>query len=1313
MDKVHTCIFITIIFFVSIFAITIPTEYSELKDDESDEAIGRASADWDWSTVFGSVAGNDQSWGIVVDQYGSSFVTGSYQGTVTFGTCNTCVHTSQGDNDIFIAKLDYLGEVIWVNTAGGVNGESPIGHITALGNGNYAISGYVNGGNSVQFGASITLNPTGVRALLIATFDDTGNWVWAKEWSGAHSTSEIRAYDITSDSTHIYVTGWFKRSIIFDGITYNANTNGNPGFTDLFIVKATISGNDVWAKVSDGFGADSGKGVAVASNGDIYVTGYHSDNAHFGATTLNIAPSSGCGTSNYNPADGLVAKLDSSGNWLWAISQSGCHLEEGTSIEITSSGNIVFSIDYTGEFYLSDIAGTTTSSPYGTPGHSHGIAIVKMKSSGHFIWHDVIRAYDNHLVDLEISSTGDIILCGFGTNHGSLISTHSTPQFDSQWDNIPTWIGDIWIVELSSNGELEWVVSAGGQGSQGKSNPRDCALDSNDTPHVVGHTDGDVMYDIMQSDSSGLASHDGITDSIVGKLWPNTTTMPPPPCTSFNSTAGPLWEDNSSDPVSIGQIYEFPDNSGIYWQVINNSQSTPNPGLSPDIWSEPCTCYEIWSATTPPLVWNSNTAYSTNTIVEYPQGSLELWIADYTTVGQPPTTSSMQNRWNRCDGTECAAYNGMTGPVWDTSTLVTGGEIYEYPINSGNHWLVLGPAGPTQSASAPGTNPDIWAPSCNCSEIWAFGGQQVWDANQVYSQYELVESPFGSGDLWSSVLPNILGGASPEFSLDWDGCGDTMTPCEAAASADNNWPMWTVLGPPYSVGDTVSYGNEFYISIRHSNTVEPGPAGVIALAWVECTCDQLKPGLPEYVSTNSYQVYDGVVFNNEVYWAIDTTPAGNSPGPNQYWRTCNWCDSATNHIEEEWNTAAAQNGDYMIGDLVTQNNVIWVSIMNSNPTIPIGGVVIWASSPWYIPPLPYWNVGWVECDCSEVAVDYVPGTSYQEGDIVIGLDGNVWISEYSSNQWWPSIQFPIMGQTITIPTWKLCSSGTCGNPLPWDSSTASYGGYFTGDAVSHLSNSWLLMQGQSGTAIAPSLSMIQNPGPWTLCTPVISNPPIVMSPTYPGEMDMTLKSITVAQVNTETKSDSLNIQDAKLYTGLEIVLDKRTDSNINSAIWLEDSITEIDSTSLESIIENRIIIVDNCDAKYNLNGYMEEKYLCGVWFEAIFDWNASGEENPVLMLKPGMLCPTGRDIQQGCHDIILNIEQSENDCSIWEHWNADLIDKSKPGNGCPFYTEPIDDTADVDVKSEESSSGLPGFEFNILIISVILALFISRRRKSF
>ena len=96
-----------ILFLVGIFSTMVPTEDLELieNDNNSDEVTGRASADWDWSTVFGSVTGNDQGWGIVVDQYGSSFVTGSFKGTVVFGTCSTCTHTSQGDNDIFIAKL--------------------------------------------------------------------------------------------------------------------------------------------------------------------------------------------------------------------------------------------------------------------------------------------------------------------------------------------------------------------------------------------------------------------------------------------------------------------------------------------------------------------------------------------------------------------------------------------------------------------------------------------------------------------------------------------------------------------------------------------------------------------------------------------------------------------------------------------------------------------------------------------------------------------------------------------------------------------------------------------------------------------------------------------------------------------------------------------------------------------------------------------------------------------------------------------------------------------------------------------------------
>ena len=218
MNNLTKCWTLVLLFSISLFASSVTNTSNELNENNQFEVIGRAPADWDWSTSYGSTPGNDQGWGIVVDSTDSSFVTGSFTGTVTFGNCATCTHTSQGDNDIYIAKLDSSGVVQWVNTAGGVGGDAPIGHITELDNGNFAITGYLEGDFSAQFD-SITLSPTGVRALFVATFDGNGNWVWAKQWSGAHTASEILVRDITSDTNFIYVTGDFTRSFVFDGIT--------------------------------------------------------------------------------------------------------------------------------------------------------------------------------------------------------------------------------------------------------------------------------------------------------------------------------------------------------------------------------------------------------------------------------------------------------------------------------------------------------------------------------------------------------------------------------------------------------------------------------------------------------------------------------------------------------------------------------------------------------------------------------------------------------------------------------------------------------------------------------------------------------------------------------------------------------------------------------------------------------------------------------------------------------------------------------------------------------------------------------------
>ena len=59
--------------------------------------------------------------GIVVDSSDDSYVTGSFVGTATFGPgeINETILTSDGSNEIFVAKYDSNGALHWATRAGG------------------------------------------------------------------------------------------------------------------------------------------------------------------------------------------------------------------------------------------------------------------------------------------------------------------------------------------------------------------------------------------------------------------------------------------------------------------------------------------------------------------------------------------------------------------------------------------------------------------------------------------------------------------------------------------------------------------------------------------------------------------------------------------------------------------------------------------------------------------------------------------------------------------------------------------------------------------------------------------------------------------------------------------------------------------------------------------------------------------------------------------------------------------------------------------------------------------------------------------
>ncbi len=1232
----------------------VDTELNELTEND---AYGRLPADWEWSTAFGQSTGNDGAWGITVNSDNESFTTGHFRGTVTFGSCSTCTQTSQGNSDIYIAKLDDQGDVEWVNTAGGVGRDSPTGKITQLDNGHFAIAGYVGGGVTSQFDG-ITLNPTGNRGLLIATFDSSGNWIWANEYSGPHSTSEAMAYDITSDSSSIYITGDFKRSIIVDGVTYDAYVGASLSSTmrDLIVMKVDYSGNYIWSQFSQGgIHHDGGRAIAIDSASNVYIAGLHSDGAPFGNTILQ---SYNCPSSNgYNPSEGLVAKLDYNGNWEWAFSNYGCNPDVTTGIDLTPQGDIVATTFVTGDIFVNDVFGNVYAHSVNIGNHQ--ILTTKYKSTGALIWYDVVRGHDNYASHLTVAPSGEIFVCGSGINLGNLVSTNTYSNFANQWSSAPQYDGDVWVAKYNPSGSLDWVVSSGVD--TGDPVLRDCALNQNNVAHIAGAFAGDVVFANPHPNSAGSSLSN--TDAIVGKLVETYSSTNPNPCTQFNGVLGPVWNNSTVSNVAVGEVYEHPEGSGVFWSVIMAGLTNADPGTNTDIWSEPCTCYEIWSSGQNPSVWDGSTNYNLYDVVEHPAGSYQLWYALDTSVNEIPDDPNNWRFWERCAGTECSQFNGMGGPIWDSTVtnFVIPGEIYEFPAYSGTYWMVnpIHTAGNTNSD--PGTNSDIWSVSCTCTDIWIFNGQPVWDSTEVYSEYDFVESPAGSNKLWSPDIANIIGGPSPEFSPDWNGCGVPLSPCETAALEDNNWPMWTVTGPPYEIGDQVSYGNGFYISIREANTVEPGPDGVLTLAWIECTCDEIKSELPEYDVSNTYSQYDGVVYNNEVYWAISSVPPNANPGPNQFWRTCNWCDSAVNNVGDEWDFNTAVSAAYSIGHVVSYNGVYWVSLMNFNPTIPPGGVV----NPWgsY---MGMYDKGWVECSCSEIAEPYDPSTIYQEGDVVVGPDGNVWISDYPNNAVWPSIQVNLPWMVYNIPTWTMCAHSDCINPSPWSQLTASYGGYFAGDVVSHIGDTWVLMQGYSATNIAPSTSMALNPGPWTLCN-LIANPPVSMYQLSSNSVNISAKSIQNITTDVIPKTPSINAYE-NLFPGIT------NNDRINSGQWVSEEITSMEKSYIETLVSEGIILVDICDSRYDLNGYDEKRYLCGYWHEEI-DANSDSSNTSTLYLGPSLLCP---DNLNGCIDIIIQMVEST--------------------------------IEEADKESDKSSEGMPGFLAEFMIVSFILAIYFSKRR---
>ncbi len=219
-----------------------------------------------------------------IDNYGAAIATDQYHNTVVTGTyssgCNygSSTLSGPGPHNIFLAKYDSSGNVIWLITMGG-DSTDEAGSVALDSNGNIYIAGNMHS-PYLFFGLYHHLTNTNINGWnsFIAKYDYGGHFIWAKS---INSLTDNKVFSVTTDAAGNVVIGGY-----FTGQAYFSDTTIRGGKQNIFIAKYSSSGSLLWVRSGISDNVCFAKALACDPAGNIYATGKVSGAIAFGSTPL-------------------------------------------------------------------------------------------------------------------------------------------------------------------------------------------------------------------------------------------------------------------------------------------------------------------------------------------------------------------------------------------------------------------------------------------------------------------------------------------------------------------------------------------------------------------------------------------------------------------------------------------------------------------------------------------------------------------------------------------------------------------------------------------------------------------------------------------------------------------------------------------------------------------------------------------------------------------------------------------------------------------------------------------------------------------
>lgn len=387
------------------------------------------SPEWSWVNIAGGIT-DDKGLSLKCDKHGFVYVTGYFR-TSVLQIGNQSINNA-GFRDVFLAKFDTLGNVIWAQSFGGKSSDK-VKCLEVDCNGNVYILGEFM--SPILHVGTFQLNSGNKSQVFLAKIDSEGNVLWTMASSGS---SNPTAGSVTTDyKGYVYVSCNYQHENCYFGVSAFENM----GEMDFFLIKLDPFGVPVWSKSFGG--ALSDECTSLCCNGEsLFIGGnFKSETLAFGNTIFE----------NSGNADPFIVKCLGSGETVWGYSGKGSENDYCNALSSDAFGSVFITGSY--RSHLMNF-GSAYFVNNGNPNINDDYYLLKIDSTGNFLWSDFKSSPSDEAGKcLSVDNSNNLLVSGYYLSDSITFGSNTL---------INNGLNNAFITKYTSEGNIEWAKTMGG-----------------------------------------------------------------------------------------------------------------------------------------------------------------------------------------------------------------------------------------------------------------------------------------------------------------------------------------------------------------------------------------------------------------------------------------------------------------------------------------------------------------------------------------------------------------------------------------------------------------------------------------------------------------------------------------------------------------------------------------------------------------------------------------------------------------------------------------------------------------------------------